>query len=106
MEAREAYADLEDRILKLEDILKQAVIVKEKHGTVIDIGSTVVAKNKTTGETAEYSIVGTEEADPHVNKLSNESPIGASFMGKKAGDETSAKVPSGAIIHYKIVEVK
>jgi len=104
-EAREAFADLEDRISKLEEILKQAVIVKEKHGTQIDIGSTVIIK-KSGGATLEYHIVGSEEADPKTGKISNESPVGAAMIGKKAGDSFSAKTPSGDVVSYTIVEIK
>src|ERR1051326_2013607 len=84
-EAREAFTDLEERIAKIEEVLKQAVIVKEKHGTQVDIGSTVVVK-KSGGVTMEFNIVGSEEADPKEGKISNESPLGAAMIGKKAGD--------------------
>ncbi len=104
-EAREAFADLEERIAKIEEVLKQAVIVKEKHTSQIDIGSTVVVK-KNSGATMEFSIVGSEEAEPKDGKISNESPIGAGMMGKKAGDTFSVKPPSGETVKYTIVEVK
>lgn len=105
-EAREAYADLEERIAKIEDILKQAVIVKEKHGTQVDLGSTVVVKKAGSSDAVQYQIVGSEEADARIQKISNESPLGAAMIGKKAGDEFSAKLPSGSLVQYKIVEIK
>lgn len=104
-EAREAFTDLEERIAKIDEVLKQAVIVKEKHGTTIDIGSTVIVK-KTGGATMEFSIVGSEEADPKDGKISNESPIGAGMIGKKAGDTFTVKPPSGEVATYLIVEIK
>ncbi|MFA6006856.1 MAG: transcription elongation factor GreA [Candidatus Paceibacterota bacterium] len=104
-EAREAFTDLEERIAKIEDVLKQAVIVKEKHGTTVDIGSKVVVK-KNGGVAVEYSIVGSEEAEPKDGKISNESPIGAAMIGKKAGDTFIVKTPSGQTASYSIVEIK
>jgi len=104
-EAREAFADLEERIAKIDEVLKQAVIVKDKHSSTVDIGSTVIIK-KAGGATTEFSIVGSEEADPHTGKISNESPIGAAMMGKKSGDTFTVKPPSGVVSSYTIVEIK
>jgi len=104
-EAREAFTELEERISKIEEVLKQAVIVKEKHGTTVDLGSTVVVK-KSGGSTMEFNIVGSEEAEPHTGKISNESPVGAAMIGKKAGDTFTVKPPSGEVVHYSIVEIK
>lgn len=104
-EAREAFTDLEERISKIEEVLKQAVIVKEKHGTTVDIGTSVVVK-KSGGATMEFSIVGSEEAEPKDGKISNESPIGAAMIGKKVGESFSVKPPSGELVEYKILEIK
>ena len=104
-EAREAFADLEERIAKIDEVLKQAVIVKEKHGTVVDIGSSVLVK-QAGGAKMEFSIVGSEEADPKIGKISNESPVGAAMIGKSAGDSFTVKLPSGKMASYTITEIK
>jgi transcription elongation factor GreA len=57
------------------------------------------------GDTMEYSIVGTAEADPLQNKISNESPVGKAILGKKKGTVVEVSVPVG-IIQYKILDIK
>lgn len=104
-EAREWQANIEDRIAKLESILKSAEIVSNYHGETAGIGSTVTIQKQ--GETGNkiYKIVGSEEADMSAGKLSNKSPIGAAMMGKKKGQTFSCSTPSGAV-SYKIIDVK
>lgn len=105
-EAREAFADLEERISKLDDILKQAVIVKEKHGLQVDIGTTVIVQKTGESEIMTYQIVGTEEANVKHGKISNESPLGVAIIGHKAGDAFKVKQPSGKLASYTLVEIK
>ena len=81
----------EGRILEIEDILKNAEIVKAKKSDVIGLGSKVTVDLK--GKKFIYNIVGTVEADPLAGKISNESPVGKALLGKKAGDEYS--LPNG-----------
>lgn len=102
-EARERQADIEDRISELEEIMKTAVIISGKHGSAIDIGSTVTVKKDGKEET--YKIVGAEEADILQNKISYLSPIGSAMIGKNKGDEVTVKTPKGET-KYKILEVK
>lgn len=104
-EAREWQANIEDRISKLESILKSAEIVSAYHGETVGIGSTVSVQKQ--GETANkiYKIVGSEEADMSAGKLSNKSPIGAALMGKKKGQTFSCSTPIGTV-SYKIIDVK
>lgn len=104
-EARELQGNTEDRISKLEQILKSAEIITSYHGANIRIGSTVTIQKK--GETGNkiYKIVGSEEADMSAGKLSNKSPIGEALMGKVKGDTFSFTTPSG-VMTYKIIEVK
>lgn len=104
-DARELQANTEDRISKLEIILKSAKIVSSYHGETIGIGSTVTIQKK--GETASkvYKIVGSEEADMSTGKLSNKSPIGIAMMGKVKGDIFSYGAPSGVVV-CKIIDVK
>ncbi|MBM2818284.1 MAG: grea/greb family elongation factor, transcription elongation factor GreA [Parcubacteria group bacterium] len=104
-EAREWQGNIEDRIGKLESILKSAEIVSNYHGETAGIGSTVTIQKQ--GETGNkvYKIVGSEEADMSAGKLSNKSPIGAAIMGKKKGQTFSCNTPSG-VVSYKVVDVK
>ncbi|MBU6430756.1 MAG: transcription elongation factor GreA [Patescibacteria group bacterium] len=104
-EAREWQANIEDRIAKLESILKSAEIVSSYHGDIVSIGSTVTIQKK--GETTNkvFKVVGSEEADMNAGKLSNRSPIGAAMMGKKKGETFSYSAPNG-IINCKIIDVK
>lgn len=104
-EAREWQANIEDRIAKLESILKSAEIISSYHGDTAGIGSTVTIQKQ--GETANkiYKIVGSEEADMSAGKLSNKSPIGSAIIGKKKGQTFSCGTPSG-VVSYKIIEVK
>lgn len=102
-EAKESQAQMEQHIVELENILRNSVIIKKTAGKgIIDIGATVkVEKN---GKTLEYTIVGSNEADPDKNLISNESPLGRMFMGKKPGDVVEVETPKGKI-KYKILVI-
>ncbi len=102
-EAKEQQAQNEMRIVDIQEMIVNAVVVEEKVGGAIGLGSTFVVDTKSGQKT--YQIVGENEADPMVGKISNVSPLGSAFMGKKIGDVVQAEVPSG-IIEYNIVEVK
>ncbi|MBD3282541.1 MAG: transcription elongation factor GreA, partial [Candidatus Portnoybacteria bacterium] len=69
----------------------------------VEVGCEIVVKNNKGKRT--FIIVGSEEADPTENKISNESPLGQVFLGKKKGDEVVAETPKGKA-HYKILEIK
>lgn len=100
--AREEQAQVESRIAEIEDILKNADIIKvgKSNGT-IRVGSTVELKNS---KTVTYRIVGPVEADPLEGKISNESPIGAALMGKKVGDSVTIETPKGTT-HYTVKSI-
>jgi transcription elongation factor GreA len=104
-EAREDQAQTEARILQLESILKNAVIVTHKSGDVVEIGSVVTVVKP--GETAQsvFNLVGSEEADISVGKISHNSPLGAALFGKKKGESFEFQSPRGTV-KYKIVDVK
>lgn len=103
-EAKEAQSKLESHIVELENIIRNAVIIKKTHGKkTIDMGSTVrVERDK---KKAEYMIVGSNEANPENGYISNESPLGVAFIGKKEGDVVEVETPRG-IVKYKILEVE
>lgn len=104
-EARDAQASLEDRIGKLEQILKHAEIMGAHKGSTVTIGSTVVVRKSGDGEEKTYQLVGSEEADIIGGKISNHSPIGVAIMGKKKGANFVLSTPKGKA-EYEIVDVK
>ena len=94
-EAKDAQSQNEARIAELEDILRDAVLISAKHRTdVVDIGSTVEVESDSAGK-INYTIVGSEEADPINGKISNESPLGSAVLGKKIGDRVDVRIPAG-----------
>lgn len=105
-EAREMQAAVEERIGKLEAILKNAKIVKGGKSDVIGMGSRVsVQKLGEKSDAHAYTIVGAEEADMLSGKISYHSPLGSALMGKKKGDEFSFQTPRGTQ-KYKILKVE
>lgn len=94
-EARELQAATEERIRKLEELVKRAHIMTDgKKKDVVGFGS-VVSIKKEGGDTHEYTIVGSEEADMRARKLSHVSPLGGALMGKKKGDTFTFETPNG-----------
>ena len=110
-EAKNEQAQLEERILKLENILRVAVIIDESSidTNLVTVGSVVKIefKDALTDEVEEdeYTRVGSAEADPSESKISNESPIGKALLGKVVGDEIDVQVPDG-ISKIKILEIR
>ena len=104
-EAREMQANVEDRIGKLEAMLSSAVIVKMHHTEAVAVGSTVRLKKEGGKDEVAYKIVGSEEADLAQGKLSIHSPLGASMLGKRKGDNFSVKTPSG-VQNYKLINLE
>ena len=104
-EARAQQADIEERISKLEEILKNAIVVEEIHGDHAVIGSTVVVEKLNGTKKMTVMIVGSAESDLASGKISNRSPLGAAVLGKKKGETFSFNSPSGKM-EYKVVEVK
>ena len=107
-QAKEDQGKNESRIVELEQMIKTAVIIDTtasgKEG-IVSLGCTVVLKDVETGEEETYAIVGTTEAVPFNNKISNESPVGSAILGKKVHDVVVANTPAGEL-SYQIMEVK
>ncbi len=103
-QTREDQGKLEERIAKIEEILRSSQTVSGGGGDVIEIGSKVTVHNEDSGETKNYVIVGSEEADMAKGKISNRSPFGMALFGKKKDDSVSFKTPSG-VANYKIIKV-
>ncbi|OHA18533.1 MAG: hypothetical protein A2664_02755 [Candidatus Taylorbacteria bacterium RIFCSPHIGHO2_01_FULL_46_22b] len=104
-EARELQANVEDRIAKLELILQSAQIVPEKHGSTINVGSTVVVQSETDSGKKTLMLVGSEEVDVAKGRISSHSPLGNALIGKRKGDRAQFTSPRG-IVSYTILEVK
>ena len=103
--ARDEQAQIESRIKEIEGILKDYEIIKEDYSNKVNIGKTVVIKVGDLPE-QEYTIVGSLEADPLNNKISNESPIGKGIIGSKKGKTVTVKTETGRDVIVKIVDVK
>jgi transcription elongation factor GreA len=104
-EVRELQAAVEERIGKLESILKSAKIVKAKKTEGVGMGSSVTVQKVGDSETHSYVIVGAEEADMLSGKISYHSPLGGALLGKKKGDEFSFSTPRG-VMKYKILKIE
>ncbi len=103
-EAKHQQAENEARIAELEFMLKESTVVTHDKATdKVQMGSQV--KVKFDGSETEFTIVGSNEANPGEMKISNESPLGKGFLGKKKGDEVEIDTPGGKV-KYKILEVK
>ncbi len=104
--AKDAQAAMEKRIGELEEMLKnaQVVDVNEVGTDVVSILSKVKVYDIDMEEEDEYTIVGTTEADPDKNRISDESPIGTALLGKKAGDVVEVETPGGSF-ELKILEI-
>jgi transcription elongation factor GreA len=104
-QAREEQANVEDRISHLEQLLKTAQIIDDRHSDSVGIGSTVKVEKVGDGSARTYKIVGSEEADMAQSKVSNLSPLGAVLMGKKKGDTMSVSTPKGKVT-YKLISIE
>jgi transcription elongation factor GreA len=101
--AKEEQALNETRIVELEDMMHDIVIVEDATGAKeIGLGTTFVVE--TDGKQKTFSLVGSNEANPLEGKISNESPIGLAFYGAKPGQTIEFQAPSGAVV-YRIVEI-
>ena len=105
-EARNEQAKNEARIKELEELLENAVILDEStiDTSVVSLGSTVKVLNVAMNAEITYDLVGSNEANPLEGKISDQSPIGAALIGKRAGDEVAVEVPNGTV-QMKVLEV-
>lgn len=106
-DAKNEQAFVEGRILQLEFMLRNARVI-DNHATPPDrvaVGSTVRLKDLGSGDEITYMIVGSPEADPDQDKISNESPVGRSLLGKRKGEVVEVTVPAGKI-RYTVLHIK
>ncbi len=104
-QAREDQGKTEDRVNQIEYMLQSAVVVKKHKSNKVEIGTNVLVKKEGSKETITYSIVGSEEADMSLNKISNKSPLGEALFGKAKGDSVSITTPKG-LVKYTIVDIQ
>ena len=105
-EAKNEQAQIEAKIVQVENMLKNARVIDEDDvdTNVVSLGCKVTVYDEEFDENIEYYIVGSMEADPLKFKISNESPVGAALVGKKAGETVIVDVPAGKI-KLKIVKI-
>ncbi|MBM7651730.1 transcription elongation factor GreA [Neobacillus cucumis] len=105
--AKEEQAFVEGRITTLENMIRNAKIIAESElaGDSVTLGSSVTFIELPNGEEETYSIVGSAEADPFEGKISNDSPIAKSLIGKKVGDQVTVQTPGGEM-NVRIVSIK
>lgn len=103
--AREEQAIIEGRIQELEYMVEHASIISEESSDTVKIGSSVVIRYDDEDDLEEYKIVGSTEADPFENKISNESPIAKALLGKKKGTKVTVESPNGEY-EIELVEIK
>jgi transcription elongation factor GreA len=105
--AKNEQAHLEARIALLEERLKHARVVtkKEIKSGEVSVGTKVRLRDVKANKTVEYHIVGSAEANPAENKLSNESPVGKAIMGRKKGETVEVAAPRGTL-KFKIMDIK
>lgn len=106
-DAKNEQAFIEGRIITLEKMLRNARIINNDEVDIdtVSIGATVLVEDLEFKDQMEYTIVGTAEADPLQNKISNESPVGRAILGKEKGTIVDVNVPAG-VIKYKILDIK
>ena len=104
-EAKEQQAFNEGKIIELENLISNAIIVSKKRiKNVVQIGSKVTVKNKN-NKKKEFIITGSAETDPEKGKISNESPFGRAFLNSKLNDFVQVQTPRGRV-KYKIIKIK
>ena len=106
-DAKNEQAMLEHRIATLEERLREARVIdtSEVSADAVSVGTRVRLRDLEAGQTVEYQIVGSAEANPAEKKLSNESPVGRAIMGHKKGETVEVAAPRGTL-KFKIMEIK
>ena len=105
-DAKNESAWVETRIAEIGEILANATVIKSpRKNDKVTLGSKVELKDKETGEKHGYQIVGSAEADPAQDRISNESPVGQAIMGAKKGETVKVSTPSGKTIEYSVVKI-
>ena len=106
-DAKQEQAFIEGRILKLEQMVRNARLIDESDYSAdeVHLGSTVKVKDIKTNAAHEFALVGSAEADPASQRISNESPLGRALLGHKKGETVDVATPRG-VVKYKIEQIK
>ena len=107
-DAKNEQAMLEQRIAQLQDKLRRAAVIDNKHVDTeqVAVGAVVHVKDQKSGKSQKFQIVGSAEADPGEHKLSNESPIGKALIGHKKNEVVAVEVPRGPKRKLKITKIE
>lgn len=105
-QAKNEQAKVEERISKLENMIRNSVIVEDNSSdkSIVNIGSAVEVREVGTKDIEEFIIVGSAETDPLEGKISNESPVGSALLGKKVGEIATVEIPGG-LLEYEIISI-
>lgn len=105
-DAKNEQAFIEGRILQLDQMLRNAKVIDNQHAPsdTVTVGATVRVKDMGSGEEISYTIVGSAEADPDQDKISNESPVGRALLGHRAGETIDVQVPAGKM-KYRVLKI-
>lgn len=105
-EARDAQAKNERRILELEEMLKNIVVIDDSEASSnrVTLGKSIKVKNEQTGAVLEYHLVGPTETDPFQHRISDQSPIGSALVGAVEGDTVIAETPKGQM-KFTVLEI-
>ena len=105
--AKNEQAELEEKILKLENMIRKGKIIDDADltGEQVNLGLTVKVEDMETKDEMEYCIVGSTEADPFEGRISNESLVGKALLGKKVGDVVEIQAEVG-LMQYKVLEIR
>ena len=105
-DAKNEQAWVESRIAEINLILANATLIESpKKSDKVTLGCKVELKDTETGETHKYQIVGSAEADPAHDRISNESPVGQAIIGSKKGETVKVNTPSGRVLEYSVVKI-
>ncbi len=105
-EAKRQQRENEAKIIKLENIIRTSKVIEKgskSKGELVEVGSIVEVESK--GKRMNFEVVGSSEADPINGKISNESPIGKAFLGKKKGEVFEVELPNGKKMEYKVLKI-
>lgn len=106
-EAKNEQAKVEGRIAELEEMLKYVTVIDDSkvNTNEVNVGAKVTVYDELWDEEVEYSLVGSTEADPLANKISDQSPIGMALLGAKVGDTVEAETPGG-VVKMKVLSIE
>jgi transcription elongation factor GreA len=105
-DAKNEQAWVESRIIEINQILANATLIESpKKSDKVTLGCKVELKDTENGDVHKYQIVGSAEADPAHDRISNESPVGQAIIGKKKGETVKVNTPSGRVLEYDIIKI-